>query len=115
MAAGTVVGSLPKQHLLPMMTPAAILTGIGRVDFDERSASFFRFARELSQERRPCCVTDAFCQTMIVNHPVHKKVFHADHPEAVNDLPALLVREIVASEGDALMNTRYFLTVLTPL
>lgn len=42
-----MVHTLTQRHLLSVVTPAAILTGVGRVDFDEHSASFFRLAREL--------------------------------------------------------------------
>src|SRR6266487_195634 len=114
-AAGTAVGSLTKGHRLPMMTPAAILCRIGRVDFDKRSASFFRFARELPKELRPCRVTDAFCQTMVMNHPVHVKIFDTDHPEAIDDLTARLVGEIVTPERDPLMHPRYDFTMLAAL
>jgi hypothetical protein len=32
---------------LPMVTPAAILRRVGRIDFESSSASFFRFAEQL--------------------------------------------------------------------
>src|SRR5450755_170238 len=114
-ATGTLVDPFTQGHLLPMVAPAAILTGVGRVDFDERSASFFRFARELVKELRPRRVTDAFCQTMVVNHPVDLEVFDADRPEAVNDLPTLLMGEVLAPERDTLMHTGNGLAMLAPL
>src|SRR5450755_3189106 len=111
MATGTAVGSLPKRHHVPMMTSAAILSRVGRVHFDQHSASFFRFAGEVVKKLRPCRVTDAFCQTMGVNHPVHMQVFHADHSEAIHDLPTLLMDEVLTPEGNALMNPRYCLAM----
>ncbi len=115
MATGTLVDPFTQGHLLPMVAPAAILTGVGRVDLDERSASFFRFAREVVKELRPRRVTDAFCQTMVVNHPVDLEVFDADRPEAVNDLPTLLMGEVLAPECNTLMHPRNGLAMLAPL
>ncbi len=114
-AAETMIGSLRQRHLLPMVTSAAILSGVGRIDSGERSASFFRFAGELSKELRPRRVTDAFCQTMVMDHPIDGQVFNTDHAEAVNDLPALLVSEVLTSKCDAFMDPRYRLTVLASL
>jgi len=93
-----MVDTLTGGHLLPMVTSAAILRGVGRIDSGERSASFFRFAGELSKELRPRRVTDAFCQTMITDHAIDGQVFNTDHAEAVNDLPALLVSEVLTTE-----------------
>ena len=115
MAAGTAVGSLSERHRLPTMTPAAVLGRVGRVDFDHHSASFFRFAGELPKERRPRRVTDALGQTMVVKHPTHMQVFHADPPETVHDLAARLMGEVVASERNALMDPRHGLAVLATL
>src|SRR6266699_573158 len=115
MTAGTSEDPHIQGHLLPMSTDAACLTRIGRIDFDQLSASFFRFARELTKERRPRGVCNAFCKTMIVNHPVHVKVFDADHPKAIYDLATFLMREVLPSELDAFMHTRDHLTVLATL
>src|SRR2546425_1375323 len=115
MTAGTSEDPHIQGHLLPMSTDAACLTRIGRIDFDQLSASFFRFARELTKERRPRGICNAFRQTMIVNHPVHVQVFHADHPETVYDLPGLLMGEVLPPELDAFMHTRDNLTVLPTL
>ena len=76
-----MIGSFTERHLLPMVAPAAILRRVGRVDFDQRSASFFRFAREMIKELRPGRVTDAFGKTMIVNHPIDMQIFNTDDPE----------------------------------
>src|SRR2546425_6977855 len=102
-------------HLLSMSTHAACLTRIGRIDFDQLSASFFRFVGQLREKGRPRGICNAFGQTMIMNHPVHMQIFHADHPETVYDLPGLLMREIIPSELDAFMHTRDHLTVLATL
>ena len=61
-----------------MSTGAARLTRIGRIDFDERSASFFRFARELGKECRPRGICNALGKTMIVNHAVDLQVFDTE-------------------------------------
>ncbi len=67
-----------------MSTPAAGLTRVGRLDFDERSASFFRFARELGKKCRPRGICNAFGKTMVVFHPSDSEVFHTDDPKAIS-------------------------------
>src|SRR5437763_261570 len=109
-----MIGSLRQRHLLPMCAPAAILRRIGRVDLEELSASFFRFAGQLGEKGRPCRVTDAFRQTMIMNHPVDRQVFNGNDAESVNDGTRLLMSEIVAPELDPLVNTSYDLAMLAP-
>src|SRR2546421_4987394 len=111
MTARTSEDSEIQGHLLPMSTLATCLTRIGRIDFDQLSASFFRFARELTKEGRPRDVCNALCQTMIMNHPVHMKVFDADHTETVYNLPGLLMSEIISPELDTFMDTCDYLTV----
>src|SRR5258708_2107330 len=101
-----MVGSLRQGHLLPMPTPAAILTGIGGVDLHELSASFCRFAGQLTEELRPRGICNALGKTMVVHHPVDGEVFHTDDTETINDLAALLMSEVIAFEGDTLLDTR---------
>jgi hypothetical protein len=88
-----------------MMTPATILCRVGRVDFEERSASFFRFARKLLKELRPCRVGNTFCQTMIMNHPIDMQIFHTDGSKGVDDASTVLMGEVVASPFGSFMNT----------
>ncbi len=107
-----MIGSLTQGHLLPMVTPAALLRRVGRIDCDELSASFFRFARQSVKELRPGRVTDAFRKTMIVNQPVHLQVLHTDHPETVHDLSGLLMSEVVSSETNPFMDSRYDFAML---
>ncbi len=95
-----------KRHLLPMPAGAAGLAGIGRIDFDERSASFFRFARELGKECRPRGICNAFRQTIMVDHAVDMQVFNGNHAMRVDDLAALLVGEVLPSPCNPLMDTR---------
>ena len=99
----------------PDRVPAAILRGIGRIDFDAGSPSFFRFGGQTIKELRPRRVTDAFGQAMGMNHAVHMQVFHADHSEAIHDLPTLLMDEVLTPEGNALMNPRYCLAMRAAL
>jgi len=57
---------------------------------------------------------NALGKTMVMHHPVHAQVFHRNHTEAVYDLSAFLVREIITLEGDTLMDTSNRFTMLTP-
>src|ERR1700680_269774 len=105
MTAGTIEYSNIQGHDLSMSTGATLLTRIGRVDLHTLSASFFRFARQCAKELRPCCICNALRQTMMVNHPVHMKVFDADHTETIDDLSTFLMGEVITPEGDTLVNT----------
>ena len=95
-----------------MSTPAAGLTRVGRIDFDKRSASFFRFARELGKKCRPRGICHAFRKTMVVYHPIDREVFHTDDPKAINDFPTVLMGEVLPSPADTLMHAGYHFPVL---
>ena len=107
-----MIGTLTQGHELPVVAPAAILRGVGRIDFDKLSASFFRFAGQLRKEGRPRGICNAFGQTMIMQHSLDLQIFHADHPKTVNNLPTLLMGEIVPFEGNPLMDSRNHLPML---
>ena len=108
---GTLIGSFRQGHLLPVSTPAACLTGIGRIDLHELPASVFRFAGQFTEELRPGRVTHAFSQTMVVSHAVDVQVFDADDPKPVSNLPTFLMSEGITLEGDPLMHTRNHLAL----
>ena len=74
MTARTIEYAFRERHLLTMCTGAACLTRIGGIDFDERSASFSRFADELVKECRPRGICNAFRKTVVMNHAVHREV-----------------------------------------
>ena len=114
MTARTIEYTFRERHLLAMSTIAACLGGIGRVDSNVSSASFFRFAREFAEKFRPRGVCNALGQTMMVNHPVHMQVFDTDHTEPVDDLPGLLMGEVISTEPSPFMDTRHDFTVLAP-
>ena len=92
-------------HLLSMVAPATILTGIGWVDFDSRSSSFFRFGEQLVKKSRPCRVLNAFGKTMVMGHSIHLQVFDADDPVGIDNFAAFLVREVLPPEANAFMDT----------
>jgi len=99
-------------HLLAMSTAATCLTRIGRIDFDNLSASFFRFARQLSKEGRPGGICNAFGKTMVMGHAVDMQVFNTDDAKAINDLATFLMGEIVTSECYPFMDTSNNLAML---
>ena len=101
--------------MVSMPTVIAGLAEVGWIDFDEHSASFFRFARELGKECRPRGITYALGKTMITKHTVHAEVFYADDAVGRDDLTAFLMGEVLPSPGDTLMNSCHDLTMLPPL
>src|SRR6266567_1638234 len=112
MTAGTSEYPFRQRHVLAMPALAACLGCVGRVDFHQVPASFFRFARQLREKRRPRGICNALGQTMIVNHPLHMEVFDTDHPETVDDLPTVLMGEVLPSKLHPFMDTRYYLAML---
>jgi hypothetical protein len=110
-----MIGSLTERHHLPMVAPAAILRGVGRVHSDVCPASFFRFAGQFAEECRPRGIVDALGKTMIVNHAVDMHVFDTDHPKSVYNLPRLLMGEVISSKGDTFVDSSYNLAMLLAL
>ena len=110
-----MIDTLTQRHLLPIVTRAALLRRIGRVDLDELSASFFRFARQLREKGRPRCIMNAFCQAMVMGHTLHLQVFHADDTETVNDLSTFLMGKVLTPESDTLVNSCDHFAMLAPL
>src|SRR5581483_4978906 len=104
-ATGAMIDSFTQRHLLSMVTSAALLRRIGRIDFDKDSPSFFRFGGHSVKELRPCRVTNALGQTMVMHHPIDVQVFHADDTETVYDLARLLMGEGISSEGNPFVNS----------
>src|SRR5450759_4301173 len=98
-----------------MVAPAALLRCVGRVDFDERSASFFRFARELDKERRPRGICNAFGETVGMEHAVDMHVLNTDHAVRIDDRAAFLVGEVLPSPADTLVYSRDDLALLMSL
>lgn len=68
--AGTLVYPDIKRHCLPMVTPAAILTGIGRVDCNVRAPSFLRFGSKLVEEFRPRSVLQDLGMNLVQGRPL---------------------------------------------
>src|SRR5438874_1493753 len=98
MTAGTSEYPDIQGHLLALSTLATCLTRIGRIDFDQLPTSFFRFVGQLTKEGRPRGIDNAFGKTMIMRHAVDVQVFDADDTEAINDLSAFLMGEVLPSE-----------------
>ncbi len=100
-----MIGSLRQGHLLPVMTPAAILRRVGRIDSHVGSASFFRFAGQFAEKLRPRGIGNALRKTMVVGHAVDMQVFHTDDPVPLDNPAAFLMGEVVSSEGNPFMHT----------
>ena len=95
-----------------MSTFAARLRNIGRVDFDELSASFFRFARQFIKECRPSRVRNAFCQTRMVCHLVRVKILYANDTKAIDDRSRMLMGKVLAPPFGTLMHPSHHFTFL---
>src|SRR5262245_31541178 len=107
--------SLRERHLLPVSTLTAGLTGVGRVDFHQSSASFFRFARQLREKRRPGGVCNTFGKTMMMHHAVYVEVFNTDHTKLVDDFSTVLMGEVLSTPHNTLMDPRHHLAMFPPL
>ena len=110
-----MIHTFTERHLLPVMTPAAILRRIGGDSFDKLSASFFRFAGQFVEEFRPRGILNALRETMVMGHTVDMQVFNCSHSELIDNVAAFLMGEIVTTELDTLMHPRHNLAMLAPL
>ncbi len=97
-----------------MTTTAASLAGIGRIYFNERSATplwgVFRFTGQHAKETRPGRVTDIFSKAVIMQHPVDVQIFHHNKAELVDHLPVVLVGKVSSTPTDTFMDAGYNLT-----
>ena len=110
-----MIHTLTERHHLSMVAPAAILRGIGRIDSNILSPSFFRFGGEFTEKFRPGCVMNALRKTMVMGHTIDVQIFNGYHTKPINDLAAFLMREIIPTELNPLMDTGYNLTVFPSL
>ena len=93
-----MIGTFTERHDVPMLTPAAILGGIGRIHSNITPASFFRFAGQFAEKFRPTRIMNAFRQTMIMRQAVDVQVFHTDDPIGIDDLATFLMgKKIIGS------------------
>jgi len=98
-----------------MSTPAAGLTGRGRIDSQVCPASFFRFAGQFAEKFRPTGIMNALRKTIVMGHAVDMQVFHTDDSGGVYNMTVFLMGEVVTPEGYAFMHTSYRLPVFTTL
>jgi hypothetical protein len=90
LTAGTMIHTLRDGHALPLPTPAVGLACIGRIDFHELPASFFRLAGLVVEEFRPSRVMNAPRKEMVMDHAIDVDIFHCDHSEPINRLMGIL-------------------------
>src|SRR5438270_2700462 len=102
-------------HRLPMSTGAAGLTRIGRIDFHQVAASFFRFARQLTEKCRPGGVCNTFGKTMVMHHAVEHQVFDRNHAKSIHNGTAMLVSKVLAPPRNAFIHAGYHFAMLPAL
>src|SRR5258707_13550855 len=66
-------------------------------------------------ELTPRGVQDALRETMVVHHPIDRKVFNGNHVEPIDDVAAVLMREVAATPGAALIDAGHHLAPLGAL
>ena len=104
---GTMKLPLRKRCGLTMPAFRAILAGVGGIHSDELPTSIFSFVCKRRCELSPRCISDAFCETVIMNHTIDTEVFNCYYTEAVDDRPAQLMREIISPISDTFVNMRH--------
>lgn len=114
-AAGTIEYPFIQWHRLSEPTPATILASISRVNFDEYSASFCRFASQHIKETRPSRVRYAFGKGTVFNHAVDRQIFHENTTVTVHNLAAVLVGEVITPELDTLVSSGYYPVLFSTL
>ena len=58
-------------------------------------------------ELAPRRVMNALGETMVVHHPIDRQIFDSDQIKGVDDAAAVLMGEVAAPPGDALMHPRH--------
>jgi hypothetical protein len=115
MTATTFIHSITERHLLTMTTTAAILTAVGWIDFDKLSASFCRFARELTKESTPRRVGNTLGEARLVHHSIDIQILNTDDAKSIDNLSRLLVNKIATLEIDSFMKARHHFASLRSL
>ena len=92
-----------------MTAPATSLASVGWIYFNQLSASFCRFARQLVKEVTPGRVCYRLSQTVIVNHSVDVQILNRYQTVSVNNLTAVLVGEVVTSPANPFVNAAILL------
>src|SRR5665213_479012 len=108
------IGTLGKGQLVSMPAPTTGLTRVCGIHRHEPTTGTCCLVRQIRAELAPRGITDALGQTVMVDHPVNLQVFDTDDLEAVDDLPAVLMGEVLAPIGDPLVNPSYHLPALLP-
>src|SRR3982751_4076858 len=78
----------------PRSTRAALLRSKRRRNFPHSPSSFFRFGREDQEECSPGCVTNAFGEMMILDHPANLQLFYRNVVELADQCQADFVQKV---------------------
>jgi len=91
---------------LPISTPGAILTSIGRVDFNQIPAGSCRLAEKQVNEHAPCRIAYAFIKRFKITflHLIDVQVFNRYQTKLINYLSGFLVTEIMPFIGNPFVN-----------
>ena len=107
------VDALGQRLLLAMSTARTILAGVRRIDGDKRATGPCCLVREKRRELRPRRILNAFGEAMIVDHPMHRQIFHGKEITPIDQTAALLVRKVGASVSNPFIHTRHHLPALS--
>lgn len=80
------------------------LARAGRVDFDYRSTSLCRFEEQQVKERRSGRVSHAFGQATVAQEAIDLQVFSGEKAVGIHGPAAVLVRKVLAPQGNALVH-----------
>ena len=93
---------------------AANLAGVLRVNCRELAVSVYRFTRKCLSELIPRDIRDGFRQKTVFHHFFNIQLLNADYAEAVDNLPGLLMDEVMPPVGDSFVNADNNLFNLLP-
>ncbi len=100
----TVKDTVGKSKFLPVSTFVAILSCVGRVNFDQLPTGTFSLVRKHGEEPRPGRICNAFSQTMVMNHAIDAQIFNANNSIVIDNLTRFLMRKVISLESNSLMN-----------
>lgn len=84
--------------------PATALTGAAWVNLDIRPTSIFRFVARIGGELIPRCISNAFRQTVVLDHPCDAQILKDNQAKTVDQFSAFLVSKVLAPVRYSLMD-----------
>lgn len=102
---GTLMHTNAQRLLNHRSAPATALRCSAWINLDIRPTSISRFVARIGSELIPCCIRDAFRQTVVFEHSCDAQILKHDDAKTINQLSAFLMGKVLAPIRYSLMDT----------